>query len=83
MVRKAADNAKSDSVMRGRRGGSLRPDTYCLKLIKLVMDNNLQPLIVFSFSKTVCQFYANEISKMDFTDGAIRGFAISNFLAIV
>ncbi|VDL60225.1 unnamed protein product [Hymenolepis diminuta] len=51
VVRKAADNAKSDASMRGRRGGSQRPNTYCSKLIKLVMDNNLQPLIVFSFSK--------------------------------
>ncbi|VDN99532.1 unnamed protein product [Rodentolepis nana] len=68
VVRKAADNAKSDASMRGHRGGSQRAVTYCSKLIKLVMDNNLQPLIVFSFSKNDCQFYANEISKMEFTD---------------
>ncbi|KAM7542423.1 hypothetical protein Aperf_G00000012107 [Anoplocephala perfoliata] len=68
VVKKVADNAKSDAMMRGRRGGSLRPNTYCSKLVKLVMDNNLQPLIVFSFSKADCQFYADEISKMNFTD---------------
>ncbi|VDP84534.1 unnamed protein product [Echinostoma caproni] len=63
---KAAGNAASDTQMRGRRGGSIRSKPYCAKLVKLVMDQNLEPLIVFSFSKVDCEFYATQMNKMDF-----------------
>lgn len=42
---------------------------YCAKLVKLVMDQNLEPLIVFSFSKVDCEFYATQMNKMDFNTG--------------
>ncbi|KAL5969837.1 Exosome RNA helicase MTR4 [Taenia solium] len=69
VVRKAAGNAQSDTAMRGRRGGSLRAATYCYKLVKLVMDQELEPLIVFSFSKKDCEFYASQLSQVDFNGG--------------
>ncbi|VDP53877.1 unnamed protein product [Schistosoma margrebowiei] len=52
---------------RGRNGGSTRSQPYCSKLVKLVMDQNLEPLIVFSFSKMDCEFYAMQLNKMDFS----------------
>lgn len=33
------------------------------------MDQNLEPLIVFSFSKRDCEFYAAQLSKMNFNTG--------------
>ena len=68
-VRKAAGNAKSDTAMRGQKGGSQRNKTYCSKIIDFVMQKNLEPVIVFSFSKNDCVFYANQLSKMNLTEG--------------
>uniref|UniRef100_A0A0X3PBY2 Superkiller viralicidic activity 2-like 2 n=1 Tax=Schistocephalus solidus TaxID=70667 RepID=A0A0X3PBY2_SCHSO len=68
VVRKSADNAKADTAVRGRKGGSTRSVPYCYKLVKLVMDQNLDPLIVFSFSKRDCEFYALQLAKQDFND---------------
>ncbi|VDL90075.1 unnamed protein product [Schistocephalus solidus] len=68
VVRKSADNAKADTAVRGRKGGSTRSIPYCYKLVKLVMDQNLDPLIVFSFSKRDCEFYALQLAKQDFND---------------
>ena len=33
------------------------------------MDQNLEPLIVFSFSKMECEFFATQMNKMDFNTG--------------
>ncbi len=71
MVRKAAGNAKADTSMRGRKGGSIRSTPYCQKLVKLVMDQHLEPLIVFSFSKKDCEFYAGQLAKMDLNEGEL------------
>ncbi|KAF7239095.1 hypothetical protein EG68_11222 [Paragonimus skrjabini miyazakii] len=65
-LQKAAGDAASDTRMRGRKGGSTRAHPYCAKLVKLVMDQNLEPLIVFSFSKIDCEYYATQMNKMDF-----------------
>ncbi|CAL8073299.1 unnamed protein product [Calicophoron daubneyi] len=66
ILQKAAGNAEGDMQMRGRRGGSTRGKSYCKTLVSLVMNQNLEPLIVFSFSKVECEFYATQLSKMDF-----------------
>ncbi|CAH8650390.1 unnamed protein product [Heterobilharzia americana] len=68
VLQNAAGNAVSDARSRGRNGGSTRPQPYCSKLVKLVMDQNLEPLIVFSFSKMDCEYYAMQLNKMDFSD---------------
>ncbi|CAH8664456.1 unnamed protein product [Schistosoma haematobium] len=66
-LQNAAGNSISDMKSRGRNGGSTRSQPYCSKLVKLVMDQNLEPLIVFSFSKMDCEFYAMQLNKMDFS----------------
>lgn len=51
--------------MRGRKGD----DGACHKLIKMAMENDLAPVIVFSFSKKDCENYATQLSRMDFNTG--------------
>ncbi|KAM7541695.1 hypothetical protein Aperf_G00000012091 [Anoplocephala perfoliata] len=59
IVEKPAFNMKSDAVMR---------TLHCSRLIKWVMDNDLLPLIVFSFSKKDCQYHANKLPNIEFTN---------------
>ncbi|KAM7541993.1 hypothetical protein Aperf_G00000012077 [Anoplocephala perfoliata] len=51
-----------------RKSTSRMRTFHCSRLIRFVEVNNLLPLIVFSFSKTECQYHANKISDLDFTD---------------
>jgi len=41
-------------------------NTDCLKIIKMVMERNFAPVIIFSFSKKECEQYALQIAKLDF-----------------
>lgn len=65
VLRDSGDNAKSDYDRKGRKGGQTG-DSSCLKIVKMIMERNLQPVIVFSFSKKECEFYAMQVSKLDF-----------------
>lgn len=57
----------------GGRGGQMRggkkQDSGCFKVIKMAMEHDLAPVIVFSFSKKDCETYALQLSKMDFNTG--------------
>lgn len=48
------------------------------KIVKMIMERNFQPVIIFSFSKKECEAYALQVAKLDFN----RGMCIccSNFL---
>lgn len=37
-----------------------------MKVIRTIMERNLAPVIVFSFSKKECEAYALQMSKLDF-----------------
>ena len=53
-----------NSKMGGRKksdGGS-----SCFKIVKMIMERNFAPVIVFSFSKKECEAYALAMSKLDF-----------------
>lgn len=41
-------------------------ETACLKIVRMVMEKNLAPAIIFSFSKKECEIYAMQIAKLDF-----------------
>ena len=41
-------------------------ESNCFKVIRTIMDKNLAPVIVFSFSKKDCEAYALQMSKLDF-----------------
>lgn len=61
----AGGNAKGDSAMRGRKGG-MKDGTNCYKIVKMIMERNFAPVIVFSFSKKECEAYAMQMAKLDF-----------------
>ena len=65
-LRAAGDAAKGDSGNRGRRGGMKGNDSNCLKVVRTIMERDLAPVIVFSFSKKDCEAYALQMSKLDF-----------------
>jgi len=44
-------------------------ESNCFKLVKMIMERNFAPVIVFSFSKKDCENYAMQMSKLDFTSG--------------
>lgn len=48
----------------GGKGGN----TDLHRIVKLVMERNLNPVIIFSFSKKDCEKYALELNREDYTD---------------
>ncbi|XP_037075911.1 exosome RNA helicase MTR4-like [Pollicipes pollicipes] len=52
----------------GNKAGS-KEGTNVYKIIKMVMERNLAPVIVFSFSKKECEAYALQMAKLDFNTG--------------
>ncbi|KAM4634304.1 exosome RNA helicase MTR4 [Polymixia lowei] len=50
---------------KGRKGGTKGPSSV-FKIVKMIMERNFQPVIIFSFSKKDCEAYALQVSKLDF-----------------
>ncbi|KAK5851505.1 hypothetical protein PBY51_023052 [Eleginops maclovinus] len=50
---------------RGRKGGTRGPSSV-FKIVKMIMERNFQPVIIFSFSKKECEAYALQVAKLDF-----------------
>eukprot|EP00052_Salpingoeca_macrocollata_P028835 m.283314 g.283314 ORF g.283314 m.283314 type:complete len:1104 (+) comp22905_c9_seq1:498-3809(+) len=48
-----------------KRKGTKGP-SECFRIVKLIMEKNYQPVIVFSFSKRDCEAHALQMSKLDF-----------------
>ena len=44
-------------------------ESNCFKIVKMIMERNFAPVIVFSFSKKDCEAYAMQMSKLDFNTG--------------
>lgn len=68
VLQNAGDAAKGDQ--RGRKGGVAGKDptqTDIFKVIKMIMERNFAPVIVFSFSKKDCELFAMQMTKLDFT----------------
>ncbi|KAF6125882.1 Mtr4 exosome RNA helicase [Phyllostomus discolor] len=63
VLRDAGDLAKGDQ--KGRRGGTKGPSNV-FKIVKMIMERNFQPVIIFSFSKKDCEAYALQMTKLDF-----------------
>ena len=64
--------APSDAARKSRGPGGKpgsKEGTNVYKLIKMVMERNLAPVIVFSFSKKECEAYALQMAKLDFNTG--------------
>ncbi|KAF9421398.1 hypothetical protein HW555_002613 [Spodoptera exigua] len=61
----AGDAAKGDQ--RGRRGGPRGANqTNIFNIVKMIMERNFAPVIIFSFSKKDCEAYAMQMAKLDF-----------------
>jgi ATP-dependent RNA helicase DOB1 len=58
------ENFKKALSIRGKKAN--KQDTF--KIVKMIMDRNYQPAIVFSFSKKECEDKAMQMSKLDFND---------------
>lgn len=66
-------NGKGGGGGRGQKrkfgaGGGKGPNNDLHRIVKLVMTRNLNPVIVFSFSKKDCEKYALELKREDYTD---------------
>ncbi|XP_018575535.1 superkiller viralicidic activity 2-like 2 [Anoplophora glabripennis] len=71
VLQNSGDAAKGDQ--KGRRGGMANKDptqTDIFKVVKMVMERNFAPVIVFSFSKKDCEVYAMQMTKLDFNTTA-------------
>lgn len=62
------DAAKGDQ--KGRKGGvkATGPGgtTNIFKIVKMIMEHSLAPVIIFSFSKRDCEVYASQMARLDF-----------------
>ncbi|XP_077296367.1 exosome RNA helicase Mtr4 [Arctopsyche grandis] len=59
----AGSAAKGDQ--KGRKGGMVGKSNI-FKIVKMVMERNFAPIIIFSFSKRDCEVYAMQMAKLDF-----------------
>ena len=50
----------------GRGRKSSQKGSGCFMVVKMIMERQLQPVIVFSFSRRDCEAYALQMSKLDF-----------------
>ncbi|XP_045157858.2 exosome RNA helicase MTR4-like [Mercenaria mercenaria] len=64
VLKDAGDAAKGDS--KGRKGGFKNQETNCFKIVKMILERQFAPVIVFSFSKKDCEAYALQMTKLDF-----------------
>lgn len=64
----AGSAAKGDQ--KGRRGGTVGKSNI-FKIVKMVMEKNFAPIIIFSFSKKECEAYAMQMAQLDFNSGKI------------
>lgn len=67
VLQNSGDASKGDQ--KGRKGGSRSGSgetTNIFKMVKMIMERNFAPVIIFSFSKKDCEGYALQLSKLDF-----------------
>lgn len=60
----------SKGDQKGRRGGTVGKSNI-FKIVKMVMEKNFAPIIIFSFSKRECEAYAMQMAQLDFNSGKI------------
>ncbi|XP_016962186.1 exosome RNA helicase MTR4 [Drosophila biarmipes] len=63
----AGEAGKGDQ--KGRNGGikgTNAGQTNIFKIVKMIMERNFAPVIIFSFSKKDCEIYAMQMAKLDF-----------------
>lgn len=63
------------SAAKGDQKGGSAGKSNIFKIVKMVMERNFAPIIIFSFSKRECEVYAMQMAKLDFNTG-IKLFCI-------
>ena len=65
-----AESGNSKKRGRQQRGGKRQsgPEAGLHRIVKLIMERNLNPVIVFSFSKKACEKFALALNSEDYTD---------------
>ena len=61
-------NAKQGKKRKRGPGDKKAGGSDLFRIVKLIMDRNLNPVIIFSFSKKDCEKYALDLNKEDYTD---------------
>lgn len=65
VLNNAGEAAKGDQW--GRRGGLREKNqSNIFNIVKMIMERNFAPVIIFSFSKKECEIYAMQMAKLDF-----------------
>lgn len=65
----SGNSKKKTSKVQGAKGGKKGGQFSDLhRIVKLVMERNLNPVIVFSFSKKDCERFALALNREDYTD---------------
>lgn len=67
VLQNTGEASKGDQ--KGRKGGIKGKDesqTNIFKIVKMIMERNFAPVIIFSFSKKDCEVYAMQMAKLDF-----------------
>lgn len=64
----AADASKKDNgrMQKGGKGGVSGEPSDMFKIVKMIMQRQFDPVIVFSFSKRNCEENANQVCKLSF-----------------
>ncbi|KAG8347272.1 DEAD DEAH box helicase Type III restriction enzyme res subunit Helicase conserved C terminal domain [Trypanosoma vivax] len=60
------ESSKSGALARGKQKASRKGAEPIMEIIKLVMNRNMYPIIVFSFAKAECERNALALSKLNF-----------------
>jgi len=66
---KSGEGAKGDQKGRGGRIKATNRktgETNIFKIVKMIMERSLAPVIIFSFSKKECESNAQQLAKLDF-----------------
>jgi ATP-dependent RNA helicase DOB1 len=61
-------NGKTGNKRKRGPPGGKKQGSDLHRIVKLIMDRNLNPVIVFSFSKKDCEKYALDLHREDYTD---------------
>lgn len=65
---------------RGRRGGLKGGSSSIFNIVKMIMERNFAPVIIFSFSKKDCELYAMQMAKLDFNTSECYIYVVGQYL---
>lgn len=66
VLQNAGDAAKGDQRTKKGSIKGVAEQTNIFKIVKMIMERNFAPVIIFSFSKKECEVYALQMARLDF-----------------